>query len=309
MQQIQWQDRFRIGVESVDEAHRRLFSIVQKIMDLYVEKHEDKFACVEGIKYFKAYALKHFAEEEAYMRSIGYPGYRSHKRLHDKMRQDTLPSLERALYASDFSTQAVQRFIGVCTGWLTGHILVEDRAITGKAAGGPAPFDPRDELAVIREVLLHPLQEMFGDNVQFIGRFSTKDTIADAQYYELAYSGQQGYKLRFILVIGEPLLLRAAGLLFGIDFYARNEIVRFALQEIAQNLIQRAAASFGESPSAYQLEGDRFLDRTGFQQLFQEQAPQHSLLFNTSHDCFALCVDKIPVAHEGQETPPEASPL
>lgn len=52
MQQIQWQDRFNIGVEIVDQAHRRLFSIVEKIMELYVERHEDRFACVEGIKYF-----------------------------------------------------------------------------------------------------------------------------------------------------------------------------------------------------------------------------------------------------------------
>ena len=68
MQQIEWQEKFGIGVEIIDQAHHNLFSIVQKITDLYVERHEDKFACVEGIKYFKAYTFKHFAEEEAYMR-------------------------------------------------------------------------------------------------------------------------------------------------------------------------------------------------------------------------------------------------
>ena len=108
MQQIQWQDRFNIGVEIVDHAHRSLFFIVQKILDLYLERHENRFACVEGIKYFKAYALKHFAEEEAYMREIGYEGYQAHKRLHDRMRRETLPALERELYASDFSVEAVQ---------------------------------------------------------------------------------------------------------------------------------------------------------------------------------------------------------
>ena len=142
MQQIQWQDRFNIGVEVIDQAHRRLFSIVQKIMDLYVERHEDKFACVEGIKYFKAYTLKHFAEEEAYMRKIGYPGYQAHKKLHDRMRWETLPELERLLYDSDFSTEMVQRFIGVCTGWLTGHILIEDRAIAGWKPSEFAPAEP-----------------------------------------------------------------------------------------------------------------------------------------------------------------------
>ena len=61
MRQLQWQERFDIGVDIVDQAHKRLFAIVDKIMELYVERHESKFACVEGIKYFKAYALKHFA--------------------------------------------------------------------------------------------------------------------------------------------------------------------------------------------------------------------------------------------------------
>ena len=40
MRQIEWQDRFNIGVDIVDQAHQRLFAIVQKIMDLYIEKHE-----------------------------------------------------------------------------------------------------------------------------------------------------------------------------------------------------------------------------------------------------------------------------
>ena len=158
MQQIQWHDRFNIGVEIVDQAHHRLFSIVQKIMDLYIERHEDKFACVEGIKYFKAYALKHFAEEEAYMLQIGYPGYSAHKKHHDRMRQETLPALERLLYDSDFSTEAVQRFIGVCTGWLTGHIIIEDRAIIGGQTNELIPMPMDDELAVIHALIVSPLQ-------------------------------------------------------------------------------------------------------------------------------------------------------
>lgn len=293
MQQIQWQDRFNIGVETVDHAHRNLFAIVQKIMELYVERHEDKFACVEGIKYFKAYALKHFAEEEAYMKEIGYPGYRAHKRLHDRMRWETLPALERALYASDFSTEAVQRFIGVCTGWLTGHIMIEDRAITGRAAGEVLPADPGDESSVVRALILAPLEEMFGCGIRFVGRFTPEESIGDARYYELVCASRDGERLRFVLVIGEPLLLRAAGLVFGVDFYARNEIVRFAIQEIAQNLIQRAAAAFGLDSATYQLEGDRFLEEEAYRRLFAERPPRYSLLFHVNHDCFALCIDRL----------------
>ena len=296
MQQIQWQDRFNIGVEVIDLAHRRLFSIVQKMMELYIEKHENQFVCIEGIKYFKAYAVKHFAEEEAYMREIGYPGYLAHKKLHDKMKWETLPALEESLYASDFSTEEVQRFIGVCTGWLTGHIMIEDRAIANKTAGEFEPVNLNNELSVIRGVILYPLREMFGCDLQFLGPFSVKDTIVNAQYYELTYVGQKGQKVRFILVIGERLLLCATSLLFGIDFYARNEIVRFAIQEIVQNLIQRAAVLFGEEPTTYQLEEERFLKKEEFDRMFEENPPLYSLLFCVDRDCFALCVDQIPKA-------------
>lgn len=300
MQQFHWQDRFSIGVEIVDEAHRKLFSIVQKMLDLYVEKHESRFACIEGIKYFKAYAIRHFAEEEAYMREIGYSGYQTHKRLHDRMKRETLPALERELYHSDFSTEAVQRFIGVCTGWLTGHIMVEDRAITGKFSTAPAPMQPDDEMSVIHSVIIYPLQEMFGFHIQFAGSHSAGVSIQDPQYYELVYRVEH-LKLRLLLVIGEPLLLRVAGLVFGIEFYARDEIVRFAIQEIAQSLIQRASACFGMDAGICRLEDDRFLNAEEYVLEFREHIPQYSLLFAVKQDCFALCIDQLP--EESASTP------
>lgn len=301
MQRIQWQERFSIGVEQIDQAHHNLFSIVQKIMDLYVERHEDKFACVEGIKYFKAYTFQHFAEEEAYMREIGYPGYQAHKRLHDRMKWETIPGLERLLNETDFSTEAVQRFIGVCTGWLNGHIIIEDQAITGAKPSGLEAMRLDDERSVIQAVILSPLQEIFGCGVQYSGTFSTKDEIVNAQYYELTYRGQEGAGLRVVLVIGEQMLLRAAGLLFGIDFYELSDVVCFAMQEIAQNLMQRAAAGFGKHPDDYLLEQGRFLEHEAFCGMFQERPPQYSLLFHAGQESFALCLDQ-----RGGDRPPEA---
>lgn len=294
MQQFQWQDRFNIGVEIIDQAHRRLFSIVQKMMDLYVEKHENRFACVEGIKYFKAYTLKHFAEEEAYMRMIGYSGYTAHKKIHDKMKYETLPELERLLYESDFSVEMVQRFIGICTGWLTGHIIIEDRAILGVKPAALAPMRLDDEVSVIQTVIIAPLQEILGYQIQFVGQFSTRDVILNEECYELVYSTQEGKRLRVILVMGQQTLLRAAGLLFGIDFYEKNDIVCFAMQEIAQNLIQRAEVDFGGRPDEFRLERGRFLERETFVGMFRERPPQYSLLFHVEQESFALCIDQDP---------------
>ena len=292
MQQIQWQDRFNIGVEMIDQAHRQLFSIVQKIMNLYVERHEDKFACVEGLKYFKAYALKHFAEEEAYMQKIGYTGYAAHKKIHDRMRYEVLPELERLLYGSDFSTETVQRFIGVCTGWLTGHIIMEDRTITGGGTNDLPPIRLDDELSAIQSVIISPLQEVLGYQIQYVGKFSTKDVIWNEEYYELTYNAKDGNQLRIILVVGQQTLLHAAGLMLGIDFYEKNEIVCFGIQEIAQNLIQRAAMGLGRQPDEFHLEKGRFLEREEFIELFKKHPPQYSLLFQAEKDVFALCIDR-----------------
>ena len=72
--EIKWNKRFDIGVDSIDKAHRKLFSIVHKLSCLNENENNGPWACAEGIKYFKNYAITHFAEEEAYMKSIGYKG-------------------------------------------------------------------------------------------------------------------------------------------------------------------------------------------------------------------------------------------
>ena len=66
--EIEWNERFNIGVEEVDKAHRRLFSVVRKLMELSEDEKRGRWVCEEAIKYFKSYTVKHFAQEEEYMR-------------------------------------------------------------------------------------------------------------------------------------------------------------------------------------------------------------------------------------------------
>ena len=126
MSEVKWNDRFNIGVEIVDHAHRKLFSIVGKLLNLTEDAEKQKHACQEGIKYLKSYTKKHFAEEEAYMRKIGYQGYEIHKSLHDNLQNQTLPALEEEMEAQDYSAESIQHFLGICVGWLNVHIMIED---------------------------------------------------------------------------------------------------------------------------------------------------------------------------------------
>ena len=65
MAEIKWNDRFNLGVGIIDRAHQQLFAIVNKLVLLNEDAVKQQHACKEGIKFFKSYALKHFAQEAA----------------------------------------------------------------------------------------------------------------------------------------------------------------------------------------------------------------------------------------------------
>lgn len=126
-----WKDEYNIGVDIIDKEHQRFFKIINKLFRFSGEKNKTQWACQEGIKFFKDHTMKHFAEEEEYMASINYEGLDTHKRIHQEFREKTLPILEKELEQTDYSENAVEHFLGVCAGWLIGHTLTEDHAITG----------------------------------------------------------------------------------------------------------------------------------------------------------------------------------
>lgn len=105
--QFVWREEFNIGVEVIDKEHQRLFKVINKLFTLNKEDANGRFACQEGVKYFKGHAMKHFADEEAYMESIGYEGLEQHSHIHRSFRENTLPALERELeetgYGGSFS--------------------------------------------------------------------------------------------------------------------------------------------------------------------------------------------------------------
>lgn len=130
--QLVWQERYNIGVEVIDKEHKKLFSVLKKLFDFGKQDEKSQWVCQEAVKYFRDHALKHFAEEEAYMLSINYAGFEMHRRIHKNFRERTLPTLERELELTGYSADAVSHFLGVCAGWLIGHTLIEDHAIVEK---------------------------------------------------------------------------------------------------------------------------------------------------------------------------------
>ncbi len=199
--QFIWQERFNIGVEVIDREHKKLFGIMNRLLTFSEKESKRQWVCEEGIKYFKDHAMKHFAEEEVYMASIHYPGFETHRKLHDTFRQKTLPELEKELTQTGYSQDAVNHFLGVCAGWLIGHTLTEDHAIVGKATSKWGNLLPEDYQKAISKTIQNLLYELFRLDARVISDRYGGEKFGNGIYYRLSYEGKNGELWDSILIL------------------------------------------------------------------------------------------------------------
>lgn len=287
--EIVWQERFNIGVDSIDKAHQKLFSIMGKMIALNEDEAKQKHACMETIKYFKSYAIKHFKDEEDYMQSIQYSGYEMHKRLHDNFRDKTLPVLERELVETDYSPKAICHFLGVCMGWLSGHIMAEDRAITGKIISKWKDIRSEDELNALEQIVIQIMREVFRLESQVISENYGGEDFGKSIYYRLDYRSKAGEKYQVFFVYEEQLLIGTVGQMLGIKFKKVDKVVVDAARFQTQQLLERLREYF-PTVDLCELEKDSLLTEEQFTKTIEKDFPPYSLLFDTGLGYFAFCV-------------------
>ena len=287
--QIVWQDRFNIGVDIIDREHKKLFSIVNKLFAHTDKAVKRQWVCEEGIKYFKDHAMKHFAEEEAYMASISYSEYETHKNIHKYFRTNTLPALERELQKSMFSQDAVNHFLGVCAGWLIGHTLTEDRAITGKTTSKWKNLRPEEEQLAMKQTIIQLLYDMFQLNATVISECYGGEKFGNGIYYRIVYTNEKGDNWEIILVFEEKLLINTIGKIMNEDAGTLSVLIVNASRYAAEQFVERIKEHIPSS-ELYKLKGENLLTYDQFQQVFNSQHPQYSLLFDTGAGYFAYCV-------------------
>lgn len=143
---IGWQERFNIGVESIDSAHQELFRIINKLHKIAQRGGDNaKWTASQAIKYVHSYALKHFQDEEAYMVSINFRDYEAHKAIHTTMREKIIPRLYSHLEQENYSVASIELFLKVFEKWLIKHIVGHDRELIQKALSDPAEDAAQEE--------------------------------------------------------------------------------------------------------------------------------------------------------------------
>lgn len=288
-EETKWNKQFNIGVDSIDNAHRKLFSIVRKLVYLSRDENNGQWACAEGIKYFKRYAVEHFTDEEAYMLSIDYKGYEMHKRLHDDMRYKTLPALEKDLTESSYSQESIQHFLGICLGWLAAHILIEDRAITGKISNRWITDHAGKDMDALEDALAITIQEIFRLQAEIVSEHYSGEDFGSSMPIRLVYRSRDEKRVQIFMSLEESLVLRAVSAMLDIPLSKMDKLVLNAGKELSLRIVEQLGIHCHLSLQ-YQLESSHFITPEQFKKIFYAKIFDYSLLLNTGHGYFAFCV-------------------
>lgn len=301
---FEWQDEYKIGVDAIDKEHQRLFKIINKLFAFREEEKDSQWTCQEGIKYFKGHAVKHFADEEAYMASIGYEGLEEHRRIHKGFREHTLPALEQELEQANYSTDAVDHFLGVCTGWLIGHTLTEDQAITGKHERKWGNLLPGEELTAMKKVIVQLVFDMFHLESQMISDAYGGEKFGKGVYYRLVYGNRkEEARQEIILVFEEKLLVNTVGKILGVQTNKLDSMLVHASRYTAQQFVGRVLEHL-PAAEQYTLKEENLLSYEQFQKILKREKLQISLLFNTGGaGYFAYCAIAPHLLEKGVATP------
>ena len=122
---MRWHDDYSIGVQRIDNHHRRQFEIANSLLDL-IERGKSKAEVNEALGMLVEYARFHFEEEEALMARYSYPEVATHMGRHQRMIAH-LTGFAHGL--SDNVSPSESEVLNFLQEWLVGHTLSEDRKV------------------------------------------------------------------------------------------------------------------------------------------------------------------------------------
>ena len=129
---IKWKDDYKIGVEEIDEQHKRLFEIANRAYELLEDKFcIDKYSkIVDILEELNDYTVYHFKTEEEYMMGIGYKRFLSQKVEHDEFVKK-LSDIDFDKIDED-QNKYILGILDFAVNWIAEHILTKDKLITSK---------------------------------------------------------------------------------------------------------------------------------------------------------------------------------
>lgn len=123
---LTWNPSFEIGIPAIDEEHRAIVENFEKLYLLMINGQGHEFYA-ELLDFLTHYIDTHFANEEAFQKSIGYDRMDQHMKRHQFFREKILGLIEEQ--KSPISNADLIKLNLFIKDWLIQHILNEDKKL------------------------------------------------------------------------------------------------------------------------------------------------------------------------------------
>jgi len=122
---IVWSETLSVGKMEIDAEHKQLIRITNSLLRAMQDgRNKNDFAKI--LHELREYTVFHFANEEEYMRSIGYPDLASHMEEHNILKK-RVKNFQHAVFIGENAESGPLR--EMLKDWLVGHILSCDLRI------------------------------------------------------------------------------------------------------------------------------------------------------------------------------------
>ena len=121
-----WNDNYLVGNEVVDNDHKEIFGMVDRLLEDDFKGRPDKIKTV--VDFLVSYVARHFSNEERLMEESGYRKMGEHVKQHRdfvKTVEAFVAKIEGDLDNINLSMQVNE----VIVDWLAEHVMISDKAM------------------------------------------------------------------------------------------------------------------------------------------------------------------------------------
>lgn len=120
MGHLNWTSELEIGIDVIDNQHRRIVDYINALYDASLTKDKQQVASV--IEELIEYTLSHFAFEEELQEQAGYPFVKAHQKVHELFARRVGEFQQRFELGEDVT----EPLLTLLRTWLINHIRRDD---------------------------------------------------------------------------------------------------------------------------------------------------------------------------------------
>ena len=121
---IAWSTDLETGNDAIDSQHKQLFKLTSDLVEA-CDGDKGQETVGETLHFLASYTVQHFADEEALQVEHKFPGYESHKQLHEDFKAKVVVMINK--YQEDSASSDLRAQVNsTIVRWLLTHIKKED---------------------------------------------------------------------------------------------------------------------------------------------------------------------------------------